>query len=537
MDDWRRLKQYAHDGSEAAFAEIIRQHTDLVYSVCLREIGDTMLAEEATQAVFLVLAQKAATLRQEAALASWLFATARLTSRSILRRERRRQRREEQAAQDMAQAMPPETPRWEDAEPLLNDALSTLSAAQRSLIILRFWENRPLADIGLSLGISEDAARMRLSRALDRLRRWLSARNVALSAAALAAGLPLAVRPAPARCAEALTHLPLPPAAPPDPAFPPSLTAQGVLRTMNTHRLKLQWGAAAVVACLSLGTAEAVQVSHQRHAQTIAAAQKAQQKQNQAAAMAVLDQMYATYAAMHSFRCVVTDRVEPSQTAQDAEYIIQRPDKFRLERTTLAGPQWSGHSEAINDGHFMYVTSTESGAQADRYAKLSLTPSQEGRLKGGHYGKGYFYNFGGLASLGKDNGMPAILFGQRLGEEHWENMLPPEYSLGQPAVMRFPGNPSPVAVDVVIARIPYQPKTPGLDWPGAAETITYYIGQKDHLLYEMLDEDPRSRTQTVRQKQLISQMSVNQPIDVEDFTFTPPSGSHEVSDVGALYRK
>ncbi len=395
MDDWRRLKQYAHDGSEAAFAELIRRHTDLVYSVCLREIGDPMLAEEATQAVFLVLAQKAASLRQEAALASWLFATARLTSRNVLRRERRRQRREEKAVVEavieMKQATPPETPRWEEAEPLLNDALSTLSAAQRSLVILRFWEDRPLADIGQSLGISEDAARMRLNRALDRLRRWLSARNVALSAAALAAGLPQAVCPAPACCAEALTRLPLPPAASPDPAFPPSLTAQGVLRTMNTHRLKLQWGAAALIACLSLGTAGAVQVSHQRHVQTVAAAQKAQPKQDQAAALAVLDQMYATYAAMHSFRCVVTDRIEPFQTAQDAVYIIQRPNKFRLERTTLAGLQWSGHSEAIDDGHFMYVTSTENGAQADRYAKLSLTPPQEGRFKGGHYGKAFFY--------------------------------------------------------------------------------------------------------------------------------------------------
>ncbi len=133
--------------------------------------------------------------------------------------------------------------------------------------------------------------------------------------------------------------------------------------------------------------------------------------------------------------------------------------------------------------------------------------------------------------------MPAILFGQRLGEEQWVNKLPPEYSLGQPAVIRFPNIVLPVAVDVVIARIPYQPKTPGLDWPGAAETITYYIGQKDHLLYELLDEDPRSRTQTVRRKELIYAMVVNPQEDAKDFTFTPLPGSHEVSDVGDLYPK
>lgn len=520
MDDWRRLKQYAQGGSEAAFTELIRRHTDLVYSVCLREIGDTMLAEEATQAVFLVLAQKAGTLRQEAALASWLFATARLTSRSILRRESRRRRREEQAAQDMAQAMPPEPNRWEEAEPLLNDALSTLSAAQRSLIIRRFWEDRPLADIGHSLGISEDAARMRLNRALDRLRRWLAAQNVALSAAALAAGLPLAVRPAPARCAEALTRLPLPPAAPPDPAFPPSLTAQGVLRTMNTHRLKLQWGAAALVACLSLGTAGAVQVSHQRHAQTVAAAQKAQQKQNQAAALAVLDQMYATYAAMHSFRCSVRSHEEPLTTDQSATYELERPNKIRFSRATLVDIESSGSALAVCDGSNLYVTCTENKGLANRYAKI--LPSN------------YFSTFGGLVGPGTGafNGMPSVALGDKPTSDMSQE--DPEYSLGKPAMMRFEDFNQPVAVDVVTARMLYKPGTPGRNWTGAAMVVTYYVGQEDHLLHKVIVTDPLSPT-TWTTRTETTQTEVNPSLPASDFVFTPPPGSHEVTDVSGLF--
>lgn len=533
MDDWRRLKQYAQGGSEAAFAEIIRQHTDLVYSVCQREIGDTMLAEEAAQAVFLVLAQKAGTLRQEAALASWLFATARLTSRSILRRESRRQRREEKAVVEavieMEQATPPETSRWEEAEPLLNDALSTLSAAQRSLVILRFWEDCPLADIGHSLGISEDAARMRLNRALDRLRRWLSARNVALSAAALAAGLPLAVRPAPARCAEVLTRLPLPPAVPPDPAFLPSLTAQGVLCTMNTHRLKLQWGAAALIACLSLGTAGAVQVSHQRHVQTIVAAQKAQQKQDQAAALAVLDRMYATYAAMKSFKCDTLSQ-ETDNGGAVASYEIERingtslqRDKIRFARATLINdPELSGKALAVCNGNTFYVTCTENKGLADRYAKF---PAYRGSPS----------DFGGLGSWGGTaiTGMPNIFFGNKLGRI--SNLSEPEYSMGKPTTIDFSGIAYPVALNVVIAKMAYRDGTPGRNWPGAAMMVTFYIGQQDNLLYQVVVSDSTSPTRLEISTQKIYGMEINKPINPDDFVFTPPLGSHEVITTQDLF--
>ena len=533
--DWQLLRAFADHRSPAAFAALARRYTDLVYSVCRRELGDRTLAEDAAQAAFLVLARKASSLRpgrDGATLAGWLFQTARLTARNAARQERRRQAVQhsyQQEAARMHSQTPDTAAEWAEAEPLLNEALSALPASQRALILERFMQERPLAEVGAERGIYEDAARMRVNRALARLRRFFAARGVALSAAALAALLGQSVRPAPARCAESLPRLPL------SQDTPTHTLAHGVIHAMNQKRLQLKLGVAALVVALPLGTLGAVRVTTQMKARTV----RASKAQSQARAIEVLNQMYATYAAMNSFSCVVTDRIEPSY-AQDAVYVVQRPDpfhyKFHLERTSLTGnPQWSGHSEAIDDGQFLYVASTENGAQAGRYAKLALIPPQEGRLKGGQYGKEFFYRFGGIASMGKDNGMPALLFGKRLGEEQWENMLLPEYSLGQPAVMSFPYYPSPVPVDVVICRIPYHPKTPGLG-PGAAEMITYYIGQKDHLLYQTVVTDAYSpTTPDIRTETYF--MKINPSLPASDFVFTLPPGSHEVSTTEDLFPK
>ena len=200
------------------------------------------------------------------------------------------------------------------------------------LILERFLQDRPLAEIGAAQGISEDAARMRVNRALDRLRRFFAARNVILSAAALAAALPLAIRPAPARCAEAILSACLRPAAFPDPATPSHAIAQGAIHAMNTKRLRLQFGAAALVAALSLGTAGAVRVTTQAKAvaapratmQTKARTVATEKPLGQASALAVLDRMYATYAAMHSFKCSVETQESPNFLAQAADYEIRK---------------------------------------------------------------------------------------------------------------------------------------------------------------------------------------------------------------------
>ncbi len=267
--DWQLIRNFADDHSQAAFSELVRRYTNLVYRVCQRELGDNGLAEDAAQAVFLLLARKAPTLRpnrHEATLSSWLFQAALLTARNVRRSERRRLAREHEAAREqeasqMQANFSEDPPDWVDIAPLLNDALHALPLGQRTLILERFFQDRPLAEISARLGVSEDAARMRINRALDRLRRFFAARQIVLPAAALASLLPYAVHPAPAHAADLLARLPLPTSSGSSAPTHIQTIAQGVIHTMNLKRLRLQLGAAALVSVFVLGTAGAVRVT------------------------------------------------------------------------------------------------------------------------------------------------------------------------------------------------------------------------------------------------------------------------------------
>ena len=522
--DWQLIKMYVEEDRQAAFDALVRRHMDLVYCTCLRELGEPPPAEDAAQAVFLILARKAPSFRAGTTLSSWLFQTALLTSKNVSRRERRRQAREQRLTAEvealaMERTMPPRTAGWEEMEPLLNEALRALPPAQRGLVLERFLEGRPLAEIGAARGISEDAARMRLNRALDRLRRFFAARNVALSsAAALAALLPLAVHPAPARCAEGILNLALPPTASHSPIH---ALAQGAIHTMTLRRLRLQLGAAALVAALSVGMTSAVRITAQVKARTALAAKQ----EDQARAIAVLDRMYATYAAMHSFRCNVTSREDQLGTAQDAVYEIQRPNKVHFHRVTLLGADMSGQALAVSDGSSPSVTCTENKGLADRYAKMTLD-----RLKD-H--SGWFEDFGGIPAWGTEPyaGMPSVALGLKL--RNATSLSAPEYSLGQPTVIDFSGIARPVPLDVVVARMHYL--TPVGTMKDDPEIVTYYIGQKDHLLYKLSAAYMVAPNDWDTRTELINDIQINPKLPASDFVFTPPPGSKEVHDTSDLF--
>ncbi len=543
MTDWQLLRKFRDENSQAAFAELCRRYTNFVYRVCQRELGDRSLVEDAAQAVFLLLARKAPKLKASRAnrtLASWLFHAALLTAKNARRQEQRRQAHELEAAQMQMQQMqqPIEPPEWAEVEPLLNDALQALPPGQRSLIIERFFQECSLAEIGAGRRISEDAARMRVNRALDRLRRWFATRNIALSAAALATLLPLAVRPAPAHAAEAIARLTLPVAD----STPASILAQGVFHAMNLNRLRLQLGVAALVAIFVLGTAGAVRVTTQMKAKRVAAAQQ----ENQAQALAVLNQMYATYAAMHSFSCHVTSR-DDSGVARDADYEIERPNKVRFSRFTLMRDM-SGQALAVSDGSNLYVTCTEASSHggnglADRYAKEPVRfvgpPNMSPDLNP------WFASFGGIgfdSGVEADAGMPNVALGVRLHSAgSYSQMLPPVYSLGESVVQDLQGTPGPASYDVVVARIPYAPGVTNRDWPGAAVVVTYYIGQSDHLLHKLTAADPEAPTALETginldtRTETYDSIRVNPKLPPSDFVFTPLPGNHEVRNTNDLF--
>ena len=206
VEDQQLLSQYATDGSEAAFGELVARYVNLVYSAALRRAGgDTHLAQDAAQLVFSDLARKARSLPSGVVLAGWLHRATYYSTAQLLRTERRRQAREQEAVAMIALTSEP-APDWELIRPLLDEALDGLGHADRDALVLRFFEQRSLAEVGHALGSNEDAARKRVTRALDKLRAHLVRRGVTTPAAVLSAVISVhAVQTAPAGLAAAIT--------------------------------------------------------------------------------------------------------------------------------------------------------------------------------------------------------------------------------------------------------------------------------------------------------------------------------------------
>ncbi len=191
MDDRELLETYAKDRSDAAFGQLVRRHVSWVYSVALRHVGDSSLAEEVAQTVFVLLARKACSLRSGTILGGWLFRTTRFVANRALRAEKRRRSREQTAASMIHTATMPEENQalWVEVAPHLDQAVASLSETDREAILLRFYEKKTLLEIGERIGLSEEAAKKRVSRAVDKLRTSLSKRGVTLGALVLVAVL------------------------------------------------------------------------------------------------------------------------------------------------------------------------------------------------------------------------------------------------------------------------------------------------------------------------------------------------------------
>ena len=185
-DDTDLLRRYAEDGSEPAFAELVHRHVNLVYAAALRRTGgDPHRAEDVAQQVFTALARDARKLAGHPVLSAWLHAATRNAAISLMISEQRRQVRET-AALETAPAGAP-NPEWDRLRPLLDEAIDELPEADRAAVVLRFLERRPFAEVGVALQVSEDAARMRTDRALEKLRVALARRGITSTAEALGA--------------------------------------------------------------------------------------------------------------------------------------------------------------------------------------------------------------------------------------------------------------------------------------------------------------------------------------------------------------
>ena len=188
LDDHDLLRQYAEQNSETAFAALVARNVDKVYSTALRHTRNAHAAEEITQAVFVILAKKSGRLGGKVILAGWLYETARLTALTYIRSEIRRARREQEAHMQTALNQNDDDA-WPHIAPLLDDALAGLSAADRHAVVLRYFDGKSLGEVGAALGASEDAAKKRVTRAVEKLRGWFTKRGVTLTATVLTAAI------------------------------------------------------------------------------------------------------------------------------------------------------------------------------------------------------------------------------------------------------------------------------------------------------------------------------------------------------------
>jgi RNA polymerase sigma factor (sigma-70 family) len=249
LDDAELLRRYADTRSEMAFTELVERHLGLVYHAALRRTGRAQLAEDATQYVFIALARNAATLSRHAVLTGWLYTTTRFAANRILRVERRRQRRE-QEAYAMQNALSPPEADWDRLRPALDGVMDQLSDRDRAAVLLRYFGGKSFADVGRALELTEEAARKRVERGLEKLRSLLARRGITSTAAALAVMLASqAGLAAPAGLAVMVTG----------PALAAgggvlSSSVVGVVGIMSTTKVIL--GVAGVLTLLGLGAAD-----------------------------------------------------------------------------------------------------------------------------------------------------------------------------------------------------------------------------------------------------------------------------------------
>ena len=332
VDDYELLTRYAGTGSEAAFATLVARYVNLVHSAALRFTGNGHYAQEITQAVFVILARKAGSLRRGTVLSGWLYQAARLTAANFMKGENRRQRREQEAYMQST-LTGPDSAAWEQIAPLLDEAMGRLGEADRNAVVLRFFENKTAQEVATTLKLNEGAARKRVSRALEKLRNYFVKRGVTLSAAAIAGAVAAnSVQAAPAGLAVTVTA-----AAAKGVAISATITTlvKGTLKIMTYAKLKLAAGIGAGI--ILAGGATTVVFSSGGTGTDLAAGQILKQAQEKYASLTSYSDEGKTVATINGTTLTTTFRIK---LARPGFYLIEWEEPVKANYTNK-GAVWS----------------------------------------------------------------------------------------------------------------------------------------------------------------------------------------------------